>query len=183
MTLGNPKPVSDTKIVSDTTKTATLSPDGRYRYALGRRWADSGRRVLFVMLNPSTADATSDDPTIGRCVGFARAWGRDGLIVVNLYAYRATDPAALAGLGSVAVGPENDRYLRAYASTADLVVAAWGASLPADGGDARAEHVLGILRDYADVHHLGLTKAGRPRHPLYLRGDTTPTLWQPRIRV
>jgi hypothetical protein len=149
-------------------KGAQISECGRYRYDLLRRWAD-GDPLLFVMLNPSTADADVDDPTIRRCIGFARREGYGALWVLNLYAYRATDPKSLLTCGDP-VGPGNDNMLRAHLRSSvgvgRPIVAAWGANAQAD----RVEHVLNLCPD-ADWRCLGTTKDGHPRHPLYVRGD------------
>lgn len=117
------------------------------------------------MLNPSTADASIDDPTIKRCIAFSTAWGYGSLLVGNLYAYRSTDPVALSKLTDAeAIGPENAYHLSLMGARADKIICAWGthgavysAELPnCDGGR----------------WHLGLTKYGQPRHPLYVKGDT-----------
>lgn len=148
---------------------AALSENRLYRYSLHRRWAPTSP-VRFIMLNPSTADATADDPTIRRCMGFARAWGYGGIVVHNLYALRATDPRELLAHPDP-VGPDNDRYLR-DADSAGLTVCAWGAH-PAAA--RRADRVIGmLLGSGAAPHHLGLTKAGAPRHPLYLPRTAEP---------
>lgn len=150
---------------------AVLSPDGVYRYELRRRWG-TGQPVAFVMLNPSTADATVDDPTIRRCVGFARAWGFGALVVRNLFALRATDPRELAGHPD-AVGPLNDTYLAA--DDVHSVVCAWGAHPFAV---ERGAEVRGMFAGRGvRLHHLGLTKAGHPRHPLYLPKTAEPQMW------
>jgi hypothetical protein len=154
-------------------RNATLSDDGRYRYRLTRDWDASESRVAFCMLNPSTADAEEDDPTIRRCIGFAQSWGYGGLVVVNLFAYRATNPLALAAVEDP-VGPENDAHLSWVAGSADLIVAAWGVGGGLRGRD-RAVKARWATRI---VHHLGLTKAGHPRHPLYLPSATRPERWQ-----
>lgn len=154
---------------------ATLSRCGTYRYTLLRRWAD-GPCLRWVMLNPSTADAAVDDPTIRRVVRFSRDAGYSAAVVANLYALRSTDPAAL-GQHKAPVGPENDGTLRALvrAAGADgwrhditpVIVAAWGATAPA----ARVAEVLaGPLADIR-LRCLGTTKTGQPRHPLYVRAD------------
>jgi len=149
---------------------AAVSPDGVYRYEL-RRWWARGEVVRFIMLNPSTADATVDDPTIRRCVGFARSWGYGSLVVHNLYALRATDPTALAAHPDP-VGPDNDDHLRHWAPPRSFTVCAWGAHPMAA---RRAPAVLALLRAAGFTpHHLGLTAAGAPRHPLYLPGATAP---------
>ena len=100
--------------------------DGHYRYMLGRQWG-APPFLLWMMLNPSTADATEDDPTIRRCSGFAKHWGFGGLVVVNLFAFRATNPADLRA-AEQPIGPENDRHLVNAARSCPRVVAAWGAS-------------------------------------------------------
>lgn len=159
---------------SEIDRWADISDDGRYRYTLTRRW-DDRPRVVFVMLNPSTADADIDDPTIRRCIGFARRWDFGGIEVVNLFAWRATDPVELARADDP-VGPDNDDHIVARCA-GEFVVAAWGASVPYLQRRRPAD-VLAMARNVGgQVHHLGLTKDGSPRHPLYLRGDTEPTRW------
>ena len=141
---------------------ALFSRDRRYRYRLWRSWDPDGARVAFVMLNPSTADDRRDDPTIRRCVGFARSWGFGSLDVVNLFGYRATFPADLVRAPDP-VGQENARHVRAALRGADLVVLAWG---------RRATD--SVLLSLPRAHCLGLTRTGQPRHPLYVRGETRP---------
>lgn len=159
-------------------KTAVLSECGRYRYSLGRTWGP-GPGVVWVMLNPSTADAEVDDRTIGRCIAFARRWGYDGIHVVNLYAWRATDPAELLSAPDP-VGPENDRYLAAaahaaYAGGAPLV-GGWGANaMP-----ARVRDVVRLF-GFDRLQALRVTKRdGYPGHPLYVPGDAELQPWSPR---
>lgn len=155
---------------------ADISPDGIYRYGLLRRWSKAEFSfATFVMLNPSTADGTQDDPTIRRCIGFAKSWGLGGLHVLNLYALRSTDPKGLWKV-SDPVGPENDRHLTSHAMAACNsgwpLVAAWGANAKPD----RVEHVL-RLPGMLSLSALGVTKAGAPRHPLYLRADAALSPW------
>lgn len=159
-------------------KRATISACGLYRYGLHRSWG-CGDRLRFVMLNPSTADAEVDDPTIRRCMGFARTLGYDGIDVFNLYAYRATKPADLWEAAAPTGGERNDDLLREVLrqSRVQPAIAAWGAN-------ARPERVAEFLswRDGvrgARVLALGLTKAGAPRHPLYLRADAQPVAFPP----
>ena len=125
---------------------------------------------MFVGLNPSTADESADDPTIRRCVRFARDWGFDGLFMVNLFAYRATQPADMLSVDD-AVGPENDEWLVRIGAEAGLVVAAWG------NHGAHQSRDKAVRRMFPNINHLGLTAIGQPRHPLYLRSDELPTLW------
>lgn len=160
---------------ADVRRGAHISDDGRYRYGLIRRWGD-GTAATFVMLNPSTADGEQDDPTIRRCVGFARALGCDALLVVNLYAWRATKPEDL-WTAEDPVGPENDyrleRHIRAAASADRPLVAAWGAN-------AREDRVRAVIamRGADRLTALGVTKDGAPRHPLYLPASARPTPWR-----
>lgn len=150
-------------------RNAVISNCGLYRYWLLRVWDDNPRKnfILWVMLNPSTADATQDDPTIRRCVGFSKAWGFDGLLVCNLYAFRATKPAELWKTTDP-IGPENDFHLSSGGNCSKKIVIAWGRN----GASARRAEVLRILRKYNAVHCLGKTNDGSPRHPLYVKGDT-----------
>ena len=151
---------------------AGFSRDGVYRYSLGRRWATGGRRVCFCLLNPSTADARVLDPTLTRCLGYARGWGFACMDVVNIFALRSTDPAALKAAPDP-IGRGNDAAIRRCAARGDLVVAGWGAHGVLH---ARHERVLGLLARHGPVHCLGTTAHGLPRHPLYLRKDLEPAL-------
>lgn len=149
---------------------AELSDCGRYRYRLWRRWG-SGQHVLWVMLNPSTADALKDDPTIRRCAGFTRAWGYDGFRVVNLIAYRAATPLGLY-LEPAAFDERNPTVVaeEIAAEGCGLVVVAWGAGAQKVFGREAAGHLELMVREASprSLHCLGVTKAGHPRHPLYV---------------
>ncbi len=149
-------------------KAARNSECGVFQYSLERYWGPKPG-LVFVMLNPSIADAEVDDPTVRRCMGFAHREGCDGVLLLNLYAYRAADPRALRTCGD-AVGPENDTHLRMtlteQARRGTPVVAGWGATAKPD----RAAQVLGLVPGVA-WRCLGITKAGAPRHPLYVNGD------------
>lgn len=149
---------------------ANISDCGNYRYSLWRRWDYEQPSVLFIMLNPSTADAELDDPTIRRCMGFARDWGYGGVRVCNLYAWRATKPAALKEVLEP-IGKWNDLSIAGGALDAGRIIAAWGA-WPGPN-PKRTARVQTLLRG-RNVEALGLTKDGSPRHPLYVRGDTEP---------
>ena len=151
---------------------ALLSPCREYRYTLWRRW-DETPMAMFVGLNPSTADETLDDPTIRRCVGFARSWGYGGLLMCNLFGLRATDPAAMKAAIDP-VGSLADQTLLAEAQRAAVVVAAWGTHGAHLGRGAAVRRLLTPYR----LHYLRLTKDGHPSHPLYLPASLTPTLWQ-----
>ena len=145
-------------------RVALFSRDRRYRYRVGRRWGD-GAAVAFILLNPSTADEIREDPTIRRCIGFARALGYGALEVVNLYAYVATDPAELRR-AEYPVGRYNDRHIEAALREFERVVLAWGVHAARLG---RPEEVLGLLqRMGVEPHCLRLTASGHPEHPLRL---------------
>lgn len=159
-------------------RSATFSPDGRYRYTLTRTWDDEGRSLLWVMLNPSTADADADDPTVRRCVAFSQRWGYGSLTICNLFAWRATRPAELRRADVEPIGPDNvatlDRELAAHARA----VVAWGAW----SGAVKPPPIQAM----AALHNttlwcLGTTAQGRPRHPLYVRGDTPTSSWPPPV--
>jgi hypothetical protein len=155
---------------------ATISPCGTYRYTLDRVWDASLPIALFIMLNPSTADASEDDPTIRRCISFAKREGCGALTVVNLFALRSTDPGALTAHPDP-VGPDNDLHIAlALGKQPEIVIAAWGAHSFAR---ARAEAVTSILALTWQVNCLGVTKDGDPRHPLYVRGDAPLIPWPP----
>lgn len=167
---------------------AKLSSCGLYRYELRRRWG-SGRPMAFIGLNPSTADATEDDPTIRRCVGFAKREGCDELVMLNLYAARETDPIELTHVvfGSrrvrhSACGPDNNHAIAAVLvelqNRNGVLVAAWGATDAALHRD-RVE-VVRKLVGAVPLMCFGTTKDGSPRHPLYLRGDAPLVNWSPR---
>jgi hypothetical protein len=150
---------------------AEFSPCRRYRYALLRGWERQKGYAMFIGLNPSTADETVDDPTIRRCMGFARAWGYGALCMVNLFAYRATQPADMLAQADP-VGPLNDVYLTHLAASADVVVAAWGNHGQHLERDQRVRGLLG-----QQLHYLRLTKDGHPGHPLYLPATLRPVVW------
>jgi hypothetical protein len=145
-------------------RTAQISECGLYRYELTRRW-EAGPDCTFIMLNPSTADAELDDPTIRRCIGFCRLWGYGGLRVVNLYAYRSTKPRDLFA-ASHPFGSENVKYLQAAVNESALLVAAWGGWSVPDDAASILEGVPMIC--------LGHTKSGSPRHPLYVKYAVEP---------
>lgn len=163
----------------DVIRRAEFSDDGRYRYELSRVWEPAAWTALFIMLNPSTADGEVDDPTIRRCMGFARSHGYGGIRVLNLFAFRSTNPRVLAHADDP-VGPANDENLRlAFAARHEArmpVIAAWGALTTFTS--SRAWKVGRMLaRSSVAVQCLGTTKAGDPRHPLYVRGDQPLEPW------
>jgi hypothetical protein len=148
---------------------AVFDSTGRYRYTLWRSWNPDASRLVFVMLNPSTADAHTNDATIRRCIQFAQAWGYGALEVVNLFALVATYPQTLRQAADP-IGAECDRYLLEAAFRGDRVVLAWG-----NWGQLhrRDEGVLNLLSQQK-LYCLGMNQSGQPRHPLYLRKDIKP---------
>ncbi|HXF23295.1 MAG TPA: DUF1643 domain-containing protein [Gemmatimonadaceae bacterium] len=153
--------------MSETIKGALFSPDRVYRYVLTRRWDEGRRQLVVIGLNPSTADETVDDPTIRRCIRFAKDQRCSALVMLNLFALRATDPRAIKS-HSDPVGPGNDETLRTYCWGDDvIVVAAWGVHGAYMG---RSGDVLRLGLPHLNCW--GKTKHGQPRHPLYLRADT-----------
>jgi|TARA_B110000971_G_scaffold121074_1_gene124015 hypothetical protein len=157
-------------------KNAIFSPCRRYRYALWRTWDQNKPSVLFIGLNPSTADETNDDPTLTRCINYAKYWGYGSVCIANIFAYRATKPKELFARKRI-IGKENNHWLFKLANDADLVIAAWG-----NHGQYknRSSHVKLMFKQ---LHCLKLTKKGEPAHPLYLRADLTPTLFAPKIKA
>lgn len=157
------------------TKGAELSPCRTWRYALWRQWdwQGYGNQCMFIGLNPSTADENEDDPTIRRCIRFAKDWGYGGLIMMNAFAFRATKPKDMKAAADP-VGPGNDEALGYRRSQVGLIIAAWGNHCP-DKREMEVCHAIGRA-----IYCLGTTKSGKPKHPLYLRADTKPEhFWSP----
>lgn len=143
-----------------------LSEDRVYRYQLWREWPSGEGFALFIGLNPSTADETNDDPTIRRCINFAKNWGYQALCMANLFAFRATEPLEMKA-ATDPVGPDNDQHLTQLIEEASVIVAAWGIN-----GDHqnRDKQVLELIRSLGkSITCLGLTSGGMPRHPLYIK--------------
>jgi len=163
-------------LFQDIERTAWISPCERYRHALGRHWDRDKGYVLFVMLNPSTADADKDDPTIRRCMGFARDWGYGGIEVCNLFDWRATKPEHLRNNLAIAVSDKNDPSLCVRVTEATIIIAAWG-SVP--WAQARIDDVFRmVFNDFEKRWQcLKLTKGGYPSHPLYVPAATKPVLF------
>ncbi|MBE9114212.1 DUF1643 domain-containing protein, partial [Nodosilinea sp. LEGE 07298] len=141
-------------------RTAIVDPTGHYRYSLGRRWSDAPT-LAIIMLNPSQADSSVDDPTLWRCIGLAREWGFGAIAVVNLFAYRSPHPHVLRQVNDP-IGPDNNAALVAAAAAADHILLAWG-----NWGSwlGRDRIVLDLLAPYqAQCHCLGHNRTGQPRH-------------------
>ena len=162
-------------------KTAKISDCSHYRYFLTRIWCQESGLVNFIMLNPSTADAEKDDPTIRRCMGFARSWGYGGIAVTNLFAYRTTSPKTLKeafwthGLHGPK-HPYNADTLVSMAKRSAVVICAWGNH----GEFEDAGHNTRSMLKGSGIkpHYLRLTKSGEPAHPLYLPKNLEPIPWK-----
>ncbi len=172
--MSEPGLVTRRAVKGDAPSLAVYSACALYRYALTRVWQPEGRRALFVMLNPSTATEEQNDPTVERCERRARALGFGAFRVCNIFAFRATDPRVMRAAPDP-VGPANDAAILEGAAWADTVVCAWGShGAHLDRGPA----VERLLRGSAPaLHHLGLTKEGHPRHPLYVGYVQPPVPW------
>lgn len=151
-------------------KSAIISSNEKYRYGLLRSWDIHKPYVMFIMLNPSTADGVKDDPTITRCINFAKSWGYGGLWVGNLYAYRATDPKELKNTPDP-WGPENFMQLQSMVDRCKIIVCAWGNN---KGRPSR------IFNKFDNLFYLGLSNNGTPKHPLYLKKGLKPIAFNPK---
>lgn len=154
---------------------ATISKCKKYRYSLWRIWTKDKPLCMFIMLNPSTADVNEDDPTIRRCIGFAKSWDYGGILIGNVIAYRATNPNELKTLLDFRT-KENEKHLKNMLHkvilTKGIIIAAWG-----NHGKNYLPRSM-FYNSNLSVHHLGLTKSGQPKHPLYLKSSTKPELWE-----
>ena len=158
----------------DAASTAVYSDCKAYRYTLTRTWDPAGSRALFVMLNPSTATEVQNDPTVERCERRARALGFGAFRVTNIFAFRATDPRVMRAAGDP-VGPANDAAIAESAPWADQIICAWGTHGAHLG---RGPEVEALLRATGrPLWHLGLSKAGHPKHPLYIAYSQQPERW------
>ena len=157
-------------------RSAEISPCGRYRYLLRRVWDRDCTRALFVMLNPSTADAEIDDATIRSCIRLSRSWGHGGFEVINLFGWRATDPAELAATADP-IGPGNAYAVETSISRCAVVIYAWGASRFVTRDST--EGLSSLVRFYHRTPFcLGTTKSGAPKHPLYIKSGTPLTVYR-----
>lgn len=170
-----PDTVTRTHQKGDAASSAVYSPCEQFRYLLTREWQTGGRRAVFVMLNPSTATETQNDPTVERCERRARTLGFGAFRVCNIFAFRATDPRVMRAVADP-VGPLNDAAIAASVDWADQVICAWGTHGAHMGRGAQVE---ALLRNAgAALWHLGLTKDGHPKHPLYIGYDRQPEVWE-----
>lgn len=157
---------------------ATFSPCGLYRYTLTRRWLLGEGTMLWILLNPSTATAEDDDPTIRRCIGFAQDWGYQGMTLVNLFALRSTDPKGLLDVDDP-IGPDNDAAIVDAVSEHEFVCAGWG--IHGQMMD-RSTTVLDLIAMKATVYCLGRTSIGEPRHPLYISKIAKPLVLKEQVQ-
>ncbi|WP_108814424.1 DUF1643 domain-containing protein [Loktanella sp. Alg231-35] len=166
--------ITRTHTKDDAPSTAVYSDCEQYRYALTRTWNPAGKRVLFVMLNPSKATEVQNDPTVERCERRARALGFGAFQVTNIFAWRETDPTKMRKTADP-IGPANDATIREGAAWADQVIAAWGTH----GAHLnRGPEVEAVLRATGKpIYTLGLSKHGHPKHPLYISYSQSPMLW------
>ena len=166
--------ITRTHTKGDAPSTAVYSPCEAFRYTLTRTWDPAGRKVLFVMLNPSTATEVQNDPTVERCERRARALGYGSFRVCNIFAYRATDPKVMRAQTDP-VGPANDAAILDGADWADTVVCAWGTHGAHKGRGAEVEALL--RASGKPLYHLGISKEGHPKHPLYIAYAHQPETW------
>lgn len=156
---------------------AFFDEDRSHRYALWRTWGQ-GPECVFIGLNPSLANEEKDDPTIRRCINFAKEWGYGGLIMLNIFAAVTPYPSLLQAMVNP-IGELNTRVIVRHCKKADIVVACWGGI--AYGRD-QADHILAmVLKERGEIHCLGVNKDGTPKHPLYLASSTKPRVWRKRI--
>ena len=158
----------------DAESTAIYSDCGAYRYLLTRVWDPAAAKALFVMLNPSTATEVQNDPTVERCERRARALGFGAFRVCNIFAFRATDPRVMRRVADP-VGPANDAAIAESCLWADTIVCAWGTHGAHLGRGAEVERLM--RASGRPLHHLGLTRDGHPKHPLYIGYEVRPVPW------
>jgi len=154
-------------------RSAIFSPCRIWRYTLERRWDDLLPIICFLLLNPATADEKKDDSTNRRGLRFAREWGFGTCIFINLFAFRTKKPEVMKAAADP-IGPENDKHILHWAEAADKLVLAWGTHGTFKNRD---KQVLELLKGY-ECYHLGLTKEGHPKHPLYLKANTRLEKWK-----
>lgn len=154
---------------------STAIIEGEYRYLLTRCFRDDNDKCLaFIMLNPSTADEKVNDRTISKCISFSKSFGYDGIVVVNLYALRSTDPKNLL-THKDPVGPSNEEYLKYIADNYDMAICAWGNNAKED----RVKQFINIFKNSkCQLMCLGINKNGSPKHPLYVRSNSKLIKWE-----
>jgi len=148
-------------------KSACISPDNQYRYKLLRSWNENKPTIMFVMLNPSTADSEKDDPTIRRVINFTKSWGYGGVHVVNLYAFRSTDPKGLKHIEDP-IGQDNIFHIKTLIGLVEKVIYAWG------NNEKEPKWLCELVHT---PYCIGVSKKGIPKHPLYLKKELQPILY------
>ena len=149
---------------------AIFSEDRKYRYILSRIWDETKPTVLFIGLNPSTADETEDDPTIRKCINFAKTWGYGGIYMANLFAFRSTNPENLRNEQDP-VGSDNNSFIKKYLGESERTIVCWGNK---GNINNRSEEVYNLLVNsphHNSLHCLKINQTGEPHHPLYLPLD------------
>lgn len=149
---------------------AVFSDDMTYRYSLTRAWNILGGRCVFIGLNPSTADEIKNDRTVSLCISHAKSWGYGAFTMLNVFAYRSRDPKALYAIDDP-VGPENDEWIVKEIRNAAIIIAAWGVQGTYKNRNEEIEKLV------PQLHCIGMTKDGIPRHPLYVRKDAKPMIY------
>lgn len=172
--MDRPGLITRSHVKGDAPSVAVYSGCERYRYLLTREWAPAQGRALFIMLNPSTATEVQNDPTVERCERRARTLGFGAFRVCNIFAYRATDPRVMRAAPDP-VGPDNDAAIVQSLPWADRVICAWGTHGAYLDRGAQVERML--RASATPLFHLGLSKAGHPKHPLYIGYAVQPVLW------
>jgi len=152
---------------------AYFSNNRKYRYTLFRIWDSEKQYAVFIGLNPSTADETQNDPTVTRCINYAKAWGYGGLYMLNIFAYRATDPREMKKAASP-IGDENNHWILHVCNRAGIIVACWGTH----GTFLNRHKEILKLLDLHNVWCLGVTKDNIPKHPLYLKSNLEPVMYK-----
>lgn len=153
-----------------------ISSCGKYRYSLTRIWDISKSQVLFIMLNPSTADDKQDDPTIRRCINFAKLWGYGGIYVCNLFAFRTTNPKELLKTDNP-FGDKNIWHIRRLVDRVDKVICAWG-NRSILKKILKGQNEINLIRFIGEkIYVIDLSKDGTPKHPLYLKSNLIPIRW------
>jgi|TARA_B110000114_G_scaffold175041_1_gene204202 hypothetical protein len=158
----------------DANSIAIYSDCERYRYALTRVWKFEASRLVFVMLNPSTATEVQNDPTVERCERRARTLGFGSLQVTNIFAWRDTDPKKMR-TAKDPIGPNNDKTIMEACSWGDQIIAAWGTHGAHLNRGVQVKQIL--LSSDKPVFHLGISKGGHPKHPLYIAYSQKPEKW------
>ncbi|SFV56482.1 hypothetical protein MNB_SV-14-19 [hydrothermal vent metagenome] len=152
-------------------KNTILSKDRKYRYFLSRVWDKTKPMVMIIGLNPSTADETEDDPTTERCISFSKSWGYGGVYMLNLFAFRSTQPKDMFNELNP-IGLKNDDYIKIYSKKVDIIICAWGNN---GGYKNRSQY---IREEFDNLFYIKLNQTGEPSHPLYLKSDLLPKKWK-----